>query len=308
MTQHFHAAGVSGPCPDVDTLADLQAGVLDATTATQLRAHTDACAACTEVLAALDATVASLGALPQVQVPPDVAARIDRALAVEAGRLDAGTDQPRPFAVSPPTAASNVDRRGADRPRQAGPELRAHGGPQPQQDHGGASNVASLSAHREKKAGRGRLLLAAAAAAAVIGGGTLILTQNDGGDAASNQAGTSQSADAGAQNDTQGEPAPGQVQTFSSPADVLDRGAIENDEVSPEVAGQMAELSARNQCLSQIVPRPASAPEAVQAGSYQGDEAYAFVFPTGDPQVVEMIVVEAADCSNILHKESGPRN
>lgn len=304
MTQDFRATGVSGPCPDVDTLADLHAGVLDATTAASLRTHVDGCAACTEVLAALDATVQSLSALPQVELPADVAARIDRALAAEAGRGDG--DLSSSFATSPRVAPSNVHRLDADRPRQAKPEPSTHGGP-PQQT-GEATNVRSLSAHREKKAGRGRLLLAAAAAAAVIGGGTLVLTQNGGENVANNQAGSSQTTQTENQERAEGEAAPGQVQTFSSPADVLDRGAIENNEVSPEVAGQMAELSARNQCLSEIVPRPASAPEAVQAGSYQGDEAYAFVFPTSDPEVVEMIVVEAADCSNILHKESGPRN
>lgn len=285
MTQNFHASGVSGACPDIDTLSDLQAGVLDATTAHELRQHVASCADCTELLAALDATVASLAAMPEVQIPPDVARRIDQAIAAEAGRIGLRDDLAE---TAPPT---NVHQLGTA--RTAHPVT-------PRQSEG--SNVASLAQHREKRAGRGRLLLGAAAAAAVLGIGTIILTQNNSTDTTANQADKQQSQDA--------EPtaqAPGNVQSFSSPKDVLDKGAIENDKVSPDVAGKMAELAERNKCLSKIPNRPATAPEAVQAGKQGSKDAYAFVFPTKDPQKIQMIIVDAADCSTVLGTEEGPR-
>ena len=291
MTQNFQASGVSGACPDVDTLADLHAGLLEGETARSLREHVSSCAACTEVLAALDATVAALGSMPVPQIPADVAARIDRAIAIESGRIDVGADVRNASFGAPTGGPSNVHQFPSDRPRQD---------QAPDETRGGA--VASLAAHRERRASRGKLLLAAAAAAAVLGVGTFAISQNSGTDTSNEAAGKQTSTAA----HTPG--AGGEVQSFRSPKDVLERGAIENDKVSTEVAGKMAELSERNQCLSQIIPRPASAPEAVEAGEHNGKKAYAFVFPTKDPDVVEMIIVDANDCSVQLDKVTGPRN
>ncbi|WP_153504398.1 anti-sigma factor family protein [Cumulibacter manganitolerans] len=288
MTQNPHDAGVPGACPDVDTLADLHAGVLDDVTARTLRAHAASCEACTEVLAALDATVASLGSMPSPQIPPDVAARLDRALAIEAGRVDPGHGA---GGFSAPPTSADVRRLPVDRSRGTASPT-----------DGPGSAVASLAAHRERRAGRGRLLMAAAAAAAVLGIGTLVITQNGNGSTSTQAASQSTATDA-----SPGRSGNGTVQSFSSPKDVLERGAIQNDQVAPEVAGKMAELAERNKCLSQIIPRPAAAPEAVEAGSHNGTKAYAFVFPTKDPDIVEMIIVDAADCSVRLDTVTGPR-
>lgn len=61
--------------PDVELLADLDAGVLDAERARAVRAHAAADPASARVLDALAATRAELRALPSMQVPPDVLAR-----------------------------------------------------------------------------------------------------------------------------------------------------------------------------------------------------------------------------------------
>jgi len=290
MTQNHHADGVFGACPDVDTLADLHAGVLDETTASTLRRHVATCQACAEVLAALDATVASLAAMPKVQIPADVAARLDRAIAAESGRLGLSDDLTASLAAAPPAASSNAQPTSARDLHQAPPQAQQSG-----------SNVSSLDAHRAKRANRGRLLLAAAAVAAVVAGGAVILTQgNDNGPTQADKL-TEQSGQA------PGSAGPDEVQSFSQPKDVLEKGAIENDKVSPEVAGKMAEQAERNKCLSQIIPRPAYAPEAVQAGTFGGKHAYAFIFPTDDDATIQMSVVDAADCAVVLDKQTGPR-
>lgn len=282
--------GVSGACPDLDTLADLHAGVLDATTASTLRRHVDECSDCTAVLDALDATRTSLGSLPSVQIPPDVAARIDSALAAEAGRADLSGGTTTSRAASPPPAPhSNRPLRAVpsgDRRLGAAPDGEVRRSTAPT---GGNGTPTSLAAYRQR---RGRLLLAAAAAV-VVGGGAVLLTQNS--DPGANQAAQPQ---AESRLD---------VQAFAAPKDVLEEGAIEDEQISEEVAGKMAEKSARAQCLNQIVPRPASAPEAVQQGVHDGDKAYAFVFATEDEDIVKMIIVDASDCARTLDTVTGPR-
>ncbi|HWO63778.1 MAG TPA: hypothetical protein VNO31_27460 [Umezawaea sp.] len=73
----------------VDLLADLHAGVLDAETDAVLRPRVEADPDARAVLEALDATLADLSSLPPIPMPRDVAARIDAALAAEAGGLPA---------------------------------------------------------------------------------------------------------------------------------------------------------------------------------------------------------------------------
>lgn len=310
MTQPSHAGGVAGACPDLDTLADLHAGLLDETTASTLRQHIASCSDCTAAMAALDATVTSLGAMPEVTIPADVAARIDAAIAAEAGRVGLSDDTTASLAASS-SAAPTSDRRLGSVPnstatppsgdRRLGTAPSSAAAPS---QAAAAGNVASLATHRQKRGlGRGRLLLAAAAAAVVVGGGAVMLGQGGGGDTNANQA--DQQTTQAESPDTAEERT--EIQAFSAPKDVLEEGAIENEEVSEEVAGKMAEKTARAQCLSQIVPRPASAPEAVQQGTHEGTEAYAFVFPTDEQDIVEMIIVDAADCGTTLDTVTGPR-
>ena len=67
--------------PDLDTLADLDAGLLDAPAAERLTAHVAGCADCTRAVAALGAVRADLAALPAPPLPDAVAARLDATLA-----------------------------------------------------------------------------------------------------------------------------------------------------------------------------------------------------------------------------------
>lgn len=67
--------------PDLDSLAELDEGLVDEAAEPAIRAHLDACASCRAQLARLRTTRALVSTLPAVPMPPDVAARIDTALA-----------------------------------------------------------------------------------------------------------------------------------------------------------------------------------------------------------------------------------
>jgi Putative zinc-finger len=71
----------TGPHPDLDTVADLHAGVLEEAEAAQVRAHVEGCPQCRQTLAALDRVGTDLRALPAPELPPDVAARMDATIA-----------------------------------------------------------------------------------------------------------------------------------------------------------------------------------------------------------------------------------
>ncbi|MGP3964663.1 anti-sigma factor family protein [Nonomuraea sp. 3N208] len=69
---------------DLDALADLAEGLLDATTASRVREHLAVCDPCGELLADLAAVREVLAATPTPAMPMGVALRIDKALAAEA--------------------------------------------------------------------------------------------------------------------------------------------------------------------------------------------------------------------------------
>ncbi|MER7210732.1 MULTISPECIES: anti-sigma factor family protein [Streptosporangium] len=75
---------------DLETLAELAEGLLDAATALQVREHLAICDPCGESLADLAAVREVLAATPTPAMPMGVALRIDRALAAEAQSFRGG--------------------------------------------------------------------------------------------------------------------------------------------------------------------------------------------------------------------------
>jgi Putative zinc-finger len=67
--------------PDLETLADLDAGLLDPATADELAAHVAGCPHCRAATRALDQVRTDLAALPPPALPDTVAARLDATLA-----------------------------------------------------------------------------------------------------------------------------------------------------------------------------------------------------------------------------------
>lgn len=141
----------------LELLADLHAGVLDEQLATQLRHRVATDAQARTVLAALDATVADLAALPRhgaVRMPDALALRLDAALAAEpqvSNKTQGGNDP----AADPPGEVGGVPAAGGIL----------------------AAPVADFGARRRRRRGWSRVGLAAAAAAiAVLALGVLPLT------------------------------------------------------------------------------------------------------------------------------------
>ncbi|WP_214319079.1 anti-sigma factor family protein [Nonomuraea sediminis] len=75
---------------DLEILAELAEGLLDAGTARQVREHLAVCDPCGELLADLAAVREVLAATPTPAMPMGVALRIDKALAAEAGAAGGG--------------------------------------------------------------------------------------------------------------------------------------------------------------------------------------------------------------------------
>jgi negative regulator of sigma E activity len=84
MSGEYRRAGAPQGPPSLEELADLHAGVLDGPTAAELRRRVDADPEAQQMLDTLEATSAQLRDLPPLQMPGDVSARIEDALAAEA--------------------------------------------------------------------------------------------------------------------------------------------------------------------------------------------------------------------------------
>jgi hypothetical protein len=96
--------------PDLDALADFDAGVLDPVEATQLQTHVATCARCRAVLAGIRDVPQLLRALPPVRMPADVEARILAALDAERqARWRPQRPQPGPPATTPAGPVPSLD-------------------------------------------------------------------------------------------------------------------------------------------------------------------------------------------------------
>jgi hypothetical protein len=110
MTADERRTGAPTGHPDLDTLADLHAGVLEGRSAERVREHVDGCRQCAATLEALDAVQGQLGSLPTPAIPAVVAARLDAAL------TDLRTERPARIGA---TAADPADELARSRLRRS---------------------------------------------------------------------------------------------------------------------------------------------------------------------------------------------
>ncbi|MBI1758094.1 MAG: hypothetical protein HYR62_02525 [Actinobacteria bacterium] len=96
--------------PDLDTLADFDAGVLGPDEAGAVRGHLAGCARCRQELTGLDAVRSMLRDLPPVPMPPVVEDRIFAAIAAQRP-VEAGGDPGRSDAVADLASARRSRRR-----------------------------------------------------------------------------------------------------------------------------------------------------------------------------------------------------
>jgi len=273
------------PHPALDTLADLDAGVLEGADAERVAAHVGGCARCGQVMAALDGVRADLRALPAPPIPATVVTRLDAVLA----DLRTAPDPTAPDPTAPDPTAPNptAPNPAPDRTAPVAAAAKAT-----------ASRVVDLDAVRER---RGRRLMtaigAAAAAVALVAAGaaitSLVRAGGTGGDSSAiGGAGgaTYQEESARQQEDATAVPAPA-----SPPLPSYDRTTLravlptlakayplaKTAQPGPESpAGPMADAALRTACARSI-PGVSEEPRTVLQVRYGGQPAYVFVFVDG---------------------------
>ncbi|MCG5215651.1 hypothetical protein [Streptosporangium sp. KLBMP 9127] len=155
---------------DLEILAELAEGLLDAASAQPVREHLAVCVPCGEHLADLAAVREVLAATPTPAMPMGVALRIDQAIAAEAARSGSRT------AVAL-AEAPDWDRLMADAPWETSPQEEP-AEPEPVRLGVVADDGSVVRARRSRSSRRRRLVmpLTAAAAAAVVIGSAAVAT------------------------------------------------------------------------------------------------------------------------------------
>lgn len=280
------------PHPDLDTLADLDAGALDPAAAEDVAAHVGDCARCAAVLAAFDTVRADLLALPAPQMPAPVAARLDAVFA-DLRRQATG---PAPIAAAP--AQSHPQPPQPPQPPQSPPPpgfrpgpAQDRPGPQPaDQQQGRPRPVADLGAARDRKRRSLKISTGAVAAAFVLvaaGASVAALvsssTRTGGGSTAAgslpNEAAPQTAAGTPPPSIDVGIPAYTK-QTLQGAISSITRDSAVTDitrlgETGP--GGVMADTGRRQACEKSIT-KATGLLTAVRRIEYEGTPAYVFVF------------------------------
>jgi hypothetical protein len=185
--------------PDLDALADLDAGLLDPASAAGLTTHVGSCPSCAATLRAFGAVRADLRSLPTLQMPDSVAARLDVTLAElrSAGPGEApsrpGTPEGGARQAGPPRAEGDPPVPTDSRPvRQEVEQGQPPHGPDDGEDTDGEDTdgddidevaIALFGERRRERSRRMTTMVAASvvALAALVGAGTAVLrgTQED---------------------------------------------------------------------------------------------------------------------------------
>ena len=329
----------SGAHPDLDTLADLDAGVLDAEAAARVSAHVAGCADCAGVIAALEAVRADLRGLAPPPLPDSVAARLDATLAglheAELAGADAGESVDFGLRGAGPTDARS-GRHAASAGRTApGSGRTGDSDPAAPGHAGGAGEVADLEAARERRRARGLrvgtwVAASAVVATALFGVGSAVLQKDSTGGGATAQSSaldqrtygrssTRPQAGAGAGRDSNGStgkesaPAPARLPSYdritlpkalprieaSSAVDVVTTAGAAGP------AAEMADSARRDRCAASI---GAGQPAAVQLVVFEGRVAFVFVYaggPAGRSVVVVGTGCGLGDGADVIFRTSG---
>ncbi|MER7127850.1 anti-sigma factor family protein [Streptosporangium saharense] len=284
---------------DLETLAELAEGLLDAATALQVREHLAICDPCGESLADLAAVREVLAATPTPAMPMGVALRIDRALAAEAQSFRGGgvglVEAPAwddimrdaPWETAPAPEPEPV------RP-QPEPELT----PVPQL--GVVGDDGTIRPVRRRGNPRRRWALSAAAAgvaAAVVG--TAVLTSG------ALTAGSSPNSKPGPAIALPTVPKSGDgYQLTDSNWNYTDeqlRGPL-LDYIGPAqivLAQEQSEGIKLDQCVKQVSEKVGRAPFAVDQGFYNGQEANVMLFWSSKARNTVRVHVMGPQCDNV---------
>lgn len=299
--------------PEVDEISALTEGVLPADRTEDVRAHLADCSLCTDVRDSLDEIRGMLGRLPgPVQMPADVAGRIDAALAAEA-LLASTSPSDDPDGTHDTDGTDSGDTRVPAAPPATG----------------STRHTVSTGPARGARSGPGRsgrpprrrwrvAVLGAAGGAAVLGFGAFFLSTLGG----SGGAGLSDSADAGASAEKHASAAHRYTDDTVAPMvqDLLTRtgsnpglGATEDQDKgtrNPLVAPgeDSAPTGAGEQlpsCVLDATERSSETPLATDVGDYKGKRVGVVVLPDrGDKQLVNVFLVDSS-CATVSPSNPG---
>ncbi|MEU4232787.1 zf-HC2 domain-containing protein [Nonomuraea sp. NPDC026600] len=281
---------------DLEILAELAEGLLDAGTARQVREHLAVCDPCGELLADLAAVREVLAATPTPAMPMGVALRIDKALAAEAGSGRGGVGLAEPpnwdeLMRDSPWVPGNDPLPGND-PRQEPVRL------------GVVSDDGTIVPAGRKAARRRRWAMpavAAAAAAAVVG--TAVLSTNlfsGGGTIVAGQQGVT--ADA---------PSPTRVTERGKAYALTDSGHNYSDQElkqplesffgpAPIVGGGSSDVDGVDKCVNRVANRTKLKVFAVDQGQYNGQEAVIMTsWKNKSAKTLRIDIVDPFNCKNL---------
>ncbi|NUW44565.1 hypothetical protein [Nonomuraea rhodomycinica] len=305
---------------DLEVLAELAEGLLDAGTACQVRDHLAVCDPCGELLADLAAVREVLAATPTPAMPMGVALRIDKALAAEAEQRRGGVDLAeapdwdelmrdapwqRPAEVSEPARLMPAARIAPEtvpaEPVQAEEPVRL----------GVVADDGTIVPARRRVARRRRWALpaVAAAAAAVVGGvvvsGNLLVAGGDGGTGVSGQV-AAQPQPSSPSRQPQLKPRPyALTQSDHNYSDEELRQPLERFlGPAPIVAGP--ETNTVASCVDRVADRTRLKVFAVDQGQYNGQEAVIVAsWKDEAAKRVRLDVVDPYHCKNLRKPRLG---
>ncbi|MGN9837445.1 anti-sigma factor family protein [Nonomuraea sp. H19] len=291
---------------DLEILAELAEGLLDAATARRVREHLAVCDPCGELLADLAAVREVLAATPTPAMPMGVALRIDKALAAEAESRRGGVglveapDWDELMRDAPWERPVEVPMRSAADPEEAVPEPVRLG---VVSDDGIIVPARRRSSHRRRWA---MPAVAAAAAAAVVGTAALVSTSllasgGDGGSAPPPLAQPSETVPK----------TPLKAKAKAMPYQLTDSGYnYSNNELRQPLekffgfaqarGGDASSADQAAKCASKVATRSKLAVFAVDQGQYNGQDALIVAsWKNEAAKKIRIDIVDPFNCKNL---------
>lgn len=287
---------------DLEILAELAEGLLDAGTARQVREHLAVCDPCGELLADLSAVREVLAATPTPAMPMGVALRIDKALAAEAGSGRGGVGL---------AEAPNWDELMRDSPWVTGSDPLAGNDPQQEPVRLGVVSDDGTIVPAGRRAARRRRwampAVAAAAVAAVVGTAVISTSLFSGG-------GT---VVAGHQGAIAEPPSPSKVEVPGKAYALTDSGHNYSDQElkqplenffgpAPIVGGGSSDVDVVDKCVNRVANRTKLKVFAVDQGQYNGQEAVIMTsWKNKSAKTLRIDIVDPFNCKNLRRPAVG---
>lgn len=287
---------------DLDTLADLAEGLLDAAAASRVREHLAVCDPCGELLADLAAVREVLAATPTPAMPMGVALRVDKALAAEAGSRRGGVGL-----VETPDWDELMRDTPWERPAEAPGQIPQEAEPEPVR-LGVVSDDGTIVPARTRTTRKRRWAMpavAAAAAAAVVGTAVaatnlLVAAGGDGGTARPPVALSSSSAPKVTRSPQRATPYTMTDSNYNYSDHDLRRPLQSLFGPMPMLGGDDAKADKVATCVGKVGERSGLSVFAVDQGQYNGQEALVVASRRNEAaKKIRIDIVDPFNCKNL---------